>query len=240
MKPTKADMKRYVIDCRAEESLKRTFSDTEQRFWDLAEAAPFEPTWIITTNEQKLADPYLMRVYLAPQREELEKFLRELGAPPWWSKLARHAPRPYLHYFFRGDDDRAYHNHPWKRSVSFILSGGYKEHIWDFKAQRVRTRDFLPGQVNYLRRGTFHKVELYPGQNCWTCFISSGRVEEPVGYDWDFFDPDTGIYTPQGEWTAKAHGKARSTPPPARPSADDRLAEDPHAGHGGYAWPGQR
>jgi len=198
---SREDIRRFVIDCRAQEKRLRPFSPMEENLWDLAEASLFEQTRIITTNEKVLADPYLMRVYLTPSREDLDGQLRGLGVPPTYTNLMRFMPRPYLHYFFRGDDDRAYHNHPWKRSVSFILVGGYLEHVWNFDIKKATSRLFLPGNVNYLRRGTFHRVELLPGKRCWTLFVSTGRVAAKDGTDWDFYDPDTGKYTPWGKWT---------------------------------------
>lgn len=201
MKHSRESMKQFLIDCRAEERRSRTFSSMEENFWDLAEMSPFEQTRIITTNDKVLADPYLMRVYLTPERELLEGMLHGLGVPLAYARLMQHMPRPYLHYFFRGDDDRAFHNHPWKRSLSLILVGGYIEHAWDFRLERSFSRLFQPGAVNYLKRGTYHRVELLPNEKCWTLFVSSGRVQESDGYDWEFYDPESGRYTPWGEWT---------------------------------------
>ncbi len=206
---SKTDIKQFVKDCRTEERRTRAFSSMEENFWDLAEESPFEQTRVITTNDKVLADPYLMRVYLSPEREKLEVQLNILGVPASYSKYIQHLPRPYLHYFFRGDDDRSYHNHPWKRSFSLILVGGYIEHVWNFKHERPLSRLFTPGKVNYLKRDTYHRVELLPGQKCWTLFVSTGRVQSSDGYDWDFYDPETGGYTPWGEWTS-AEARKRS------------------------------
>lgn len=252
---SKEEIRKFVIDCRAEESRLRTFSDVERKLWDLAEESPFEQTRIITTNEKVLADPYLMRVYLAPAREDLEAQLRVLGVPSAYASYIKYMPRPYLHYFFRGDDDRAYHNHPWKRSLSFILIGGYIEHIWNFEHKRSLSRLFTPGKVNYLKRGTYHRAELLPGKKAWTLFISTGRVQAADGYDWEFYDPETDTFTPQGLWTSdqarRRDFKTGATvarlgdevtsilrgPEVAEPGRRIYTqADDPHAGHGGYDW----
>lgn len=244
------DIKKFVKDCRAEEERERgqPFSAMESNFWDMAELSPYEQTRIITTNEKVLADPYLMRVYLTPERELLAAWLYDMGVPGFITRRLNHMPRPYLHYFFRGDDDRAYHNHPWKRSLSFILLGGYIEHKWDFVERRSTSKLLEPGRVNYLKRGTYHRVELLPhGQKCWTCFVSTGRVQASDGTDWEFYDPETNTFTPWGQWTAAS---ARHRPfreearvvPAAVPGVAvvgkhiDDLGADPNAGHGGYDW----
>lgn len=245
-------MRQFVIDCRAEESRQRKFETFEQKLWDLAEAESFEPTRIITTNDKVLADPYLMRVYLTPEREELERSLVNLGLPSAYARLMRHTPRPYLHYFFRGDDDRAYHNHPWKRSLSLILVGGFIEHVWNFDLKRPLSRLHKPGELYWLKRGTYHRAELLPGKKCWTLFTSMGRVQASDGQDWEFYDPETGTYTPWGEWTAEsARPRPFESTPPAAPgtpvmsSIDEAgrnydMGADPAAGHGGYNWSGLR
>jgi hypothetical protein len=246
------DIQKFVVDCRAEEARHRVFGIAEENLWDLAEAEPFEPTRIITTNEQELADPYLMRVYLTPEREKLEELLLGLNVPLPYAKYIRHMPRPYLHYFFRGDDDRAYHNHPWKRSLSLILIGGYIEHKWDFKRKISTSKLVEPGGLNYLQRGTYHRVELLPQNKCWTLFVSSGRVHEADGTDWEFYDPETDTFTPHGEWTAKsarprpfgnlherfAYDRTETgrTSSAASASTQPDLGADPDAGHGGYNW----
>lgn len=239
--PSKKDIQKFIVDCRAEERAQREFSAVERNLWDLAEESPFEQTRIITTNEKVLADPYLMRVYLAPQREELEAQLSMLGVPPAYARYIQYMPRPYLHYFFRGDDDRAYHNHPWKRSLSLILIGGYIEHVWNFELKRSLSRLFTPGKVNYLKRGTYHRAELLPGKKTWTLFVSSGRVQASDGFDWEFYDPETDTFTPHGQWT---NDRAKHRPFSTVARVGDLVevcrgpGDDPYAGHGGWNWSG--
>lgn len=262
MKHKPEDIRQFVVDCRSQERRQRQFSATEEKLWDLAEFSPFEQTRIITTNEQVLADPYLMRVYLSPQREALEATLRELGVSPFAARLIQKMPRPYLHYFFRGDDDRAFHNHPWTRSVSFILIGGYIEHIWNFELGRSFSRLLKPGSINHLERDTYHRVELLPGKKCWTLFVSMDRVQASDGTDWEFYDPEDGTFIPWGMWTSadakrrdfRSHGKmahftdflqtgrvSSSVPNTSNPpSSVPDLGADPDASHGGYNWSGLR
>lgn len=52
-------------------------------------------------------DPYMFRWYITPK--------------------IRWLPKIYLHKFWKSDDDRALHDHPWMFYVSLILQGSYKE-----------------------------------------------------------------------------------------------------------------
>ena len=169
----------------------------EHALWNLAIEAPFGAR-VISTNEDSLEDPYLLRVYLTPERGEAAAALRRIGVPPKIARLSK-AARPFLHYFFRGDDDRAYHNHPMAWSASFILTTGYLDHRWDFAHKCVRTKTVRPGQVNIIRRDDFHRVELHAG-GCWTLFLSGKRVDELPGFEWGFYDPTDDSYTPWSIW----------------------------------------
>ena len=177
-------------------------SPLERRLWQFAMDAPYGAKVIATDDDPRIPNPYLMRVYLTPERKELAKLLVDLKLPMVVAKLALLSPRPYLHYFFRGDDDRAYHNHPWKESASFILTKGYREHRWDFTKLQENSRVVLPGQFNFIGRGAFHKVELLPEGGCWTVFVSGRPMDLPEGKDWDFYDPKKDKFTPWAEWIA--------------------------------------
>ena len=146
--------------------------------WFIAQLAPFGGTVISPQN-----NPYLLRIYLTPS-------LRKWGIP-----------RPYLHYFFRGDEDRELHNHPWGSSWSYILTGGYTEHRWDPDRKVIRTFQLRPGDVNQIKRDDYHKVILTnPRQGCWTLFVTKDRVQDSDGTDWGFLNTETGEYTPWGEF----------------------------------------
>lgn len=119
----------------------------------------------------------------------------------------------YLHYFYRGDEDRELHNHPWKKSKSLILTGGYTEFK---KCYRVDPQDglmksvVLPkiyrcGDVNTIEKDDFHKIELRPhkyGKYTWTIFLSGDRISdyEERYDDWGFWDSITDTYIPQAEF----------------------------------------
>lgn len=107
-------------------------------------------------------DPYLLRVYLFRI---------------WRKRL----PGVFLHYFFRSDDDRMLHNHPWETAASIILRGGYREHRRVNAAGDVAWRELRPGDLNVLRAGDFHRVELIDGRGCWSLFIA-GRETQTWGF----------------------------------------------------------
>jgi hypothetical protein len=106
----------------------------------------------------------------------------------------------YLHCFHRGDADRDLHNHPWSKSFSIILSGGYIEHrrelithydemdsgVLDAKFFHVvKTREVRPWNVNVIDHDTFHRIDLLDGE-CWSLFLTGERVSS-----WGFLKDGT-------------------------------------------------
>ncbi len=122
--------------------------------------------------------PYLLRVYLT-------------GRSP--AGTIRTRPAVWLHHFFRSDADREVHSHPFRWSLSVILSGGYIEHRWDRRRRRMRVRTLRRGSVNLLRSSSFHRVQLIDGP-CWTLFIAGPRVGVVDGEGWGFLDTETDAY----------------------------------------------
>jgi hypothetical protein len=105
--------------------------------------------------------PYLTRIYLLHI----------------WRK---YLPGIFLHYFWRGDEDRELHNHPWSWSLSFILFGGYVEER--FKDGKVVLRDVKAGRFNFIRANDYHRVHL-KNKGCWSLFIAGPRKQS-----WGFWD----------------------------------------------------
>jgi len=131
--------------------------------------------------------PYLLRVYLTQRKHGVDES----------AERPRRLPAVYLHYFFRGDDDREVHNHPWEHALSWILTNGYLEERLDAD-DRVIEYTRKPGSINFLTKNTFHRVLLL-GTGCWTLFIAGRRVAEPRGRDWGFLDTSTRKFITWGE-----------------------------------------
>src|SRR5574338_185686 len=125
-----------------------------------------------TTITGEDGSPYLTRHYL---------FRRSWLPKGWGSSL----PSVYLHYFHRGDADEELHNHPWRWSISLILTGGYHEErrVGD----DVHSRIIRPGRFNVIRGNDFDRVDLLEPQNgAWTVFVTTNREQ-----DWGFWHPHT-------------------------------------------------
>jgi len=112
--------------------------------------------------------PYLVRYYLlGASRDEADK---------------GRGFNVFLHLFLTGDEEPELHSHPWKRSMSLILTGGYREERRI--GRHVVTRELRPGMINVIAADDFHRVELL-GESCWTLFIA-GHVAQSWGF-WDRF-----------------------------------------------------
>ena len=93
----------------------------------------------------------------------------------------------YLHRFWRSDDDRALHDHPWW-NLSLILSGGYVEHTIAAGGVNHRVERRSGAWAFRLGRAA-HRIELLPGLEgqTITLFITGPRFRE-----WGFHCPDAG------------------------------------------------
>jgi hypothetical protein len=130
------------------------------------------PTWTITVENS----PYLARHYVFTKDWIPEKHRERL----------KRLYSIFFHEFKRGDSDRECHNHPWKKSYSLILAGGYVEERLVFVDghYKVVTRTLRPGMINVIRSDDFHKVTLLDGKTTWTLFLAGERT----GEDWGFLD----------------------------------------------------
>lgn len=134
-------------------------------------------------------------------------------------------PGLYLHHFYRGDQDRDLHNHPWTKSVSFILTGGYAEERLpeeqkDKPRYKVSRRIVGPGSLNVIKANDFHRVDLI-GRSTWTLFTSGKKVK-----DWGFMLRDTGEYVDHQTYD-KVSKNITLTPEDIREAS--KKAEEYHA-----------
>lgn len=96
----------------------------------------------------------------------------------------------YLHRFTASDPDRGLHNHPWKFSVSLILSGGYLE----TRLKELSTKGLVysykntrPFSLNFISQNTFHHITIL--KETWTLFLHSKRVQ-----DWGFINTAESVH----------------------------------------------
>lgn len=134
----------------------------------------------LITDELDESLPYLLRVFLTP-------------AGDWWSTRM---PSVFIHHFYRGDHDREYHNHPWRCSVSFVLSGGYTEYRKDGRYAPVREYFLRPGRLNIIWHDTFHRVDLHDEEEgATTLFIAMPRKPKQKDDEgWGFVPADGSTY----------------------------------------------
>lgn len=107
---------------------------------------------------------------------------------------------PFLHYFHASDKDKdddgtlLLHNHPWTWSISIILWGGYSEERRQPDGSITR-KTYRPGSINFIRRNTFHRVDLLE-DGAWSLFITGWRPKEKLGSsNWGFWNRKTKVYT---------------------------------------------
>ena len=100
-------------------------------------------------------------------------------------------PGLFLHKFVASDAADMLHSHPWRWSVSFILSGRYRETKSKHDIRLLRTgktgdeivledtttQTLEPGQTNFIGMQHFHSVEILTPE-VWTLFLHGPRAAE--------------------------------------------------------------
>lgn len=125
-----------------------------------------QPDFVIGGSD----NPYLLRWFLIPRNRLLNV---------------------YLHEFWRDDDDRALHDHPWLFNVSWLLRGSYIEHT--IEAGGIVVKSVRRAGAFKLRIGRApHRLELPANvagdkMKCWTLFITGPRVRQ-----WGFYCMEKG------------------------------------------------
>ena len=122
-----------------------------------------------------------------PETGELVNYLTRyylFGKDREWGNI-------YLHHFHTGDQDKELHNHPWRWSFGFILTGGYLEER-RMPDDSVVERQVKPGTINFITEKVFHRVKLYQ-EDAWTIFFAGPRTQS-----WGFWDRDTKVFR---DWT---------------------------------------
>jgi len=102
----------------------------------------------------------------------------------WWLIPRNRFFNIYLHRFWRSDDDRALHDHPWI-NISILLSGSYIEHTIAAGGVHFQQK-FEAGNIKFRRPKSAHRVEITPegAGKTWSLFITG-----PVVRTWGFHCP---------------------------------------------------
>ena len=112
-------------------------------------------------------------------------------------------PGVCIHHFVRPDPDRGYHSHPWLKSVSFILCGGYEERILNEDKKTYVTIFRKRWRLNWLDGiKTFHRVIIDEGKDAWTLFFFQKRMKTwgMVSLDGEYYPMTTEISDKDGGW----------------------------------------
>jgi hypothetical protein len=97
-------------------------------------------------------------------------------------------PGLFLHKFVASDDENLLHCHPWRWSVSFILSGRYREirsqhdprfatSLHEVVLEDTTTQRLEPGDTNFIGMKDFHSVEILTPE-VWTLFLHGPRAAQ--------------------------------------------------------------
>ena len=91
--------------------------------------------------------------------------------------------RVYLHRFVASDPGRGLHNHPWRHALSWLLCGSYQETrmLGALEGHALRRRWLRAGQLNYISGGVYHRINLEPGDVCWSLILHAPKTR-----DWGF------------------------------------------------------
>lgn len=116
-------------------------------------------------------NPYLHRWYMVPRNEDVHGNV-------------------YVHRFYRSDDDRALHDHPWD-SCSIILEGRYFEHT--IEAGGIHTRYLRsPGSVVHRVATDAHRIQLHDVDRAAKLYPLTLFLTGPIVREWGFHCPERG------------------------------------------------
>ena len=100
----------------------------------------------------------------------------------------KNGPGICFHRFVKSDPNRGFHDHPWERATSFILSGRYFERLLTVPDKITKDTEFDPRRYreiersrftfNHLKgRNAFHRVMVRDQEEAWTIFFFSKRAK---------------------------------------------------------------
>jgi hypothetical protein len=108
-----------------------------------------------------------------------------------------------LHRFYRGDDDRAPHDHPWP-FWTFPLCSGYDEIV---ARGNVLVHERVKGWRWNFRPSSYRHIVIDPPEPFYTIVVTGCKDR-----GWGFW-PGSETFVPWREWTKKAADFARTVRP---------------------------
>ncbi len=133
----------------------RSGPDGEQSMASLADMQAWARAVMLREPDFIIGDNYLRRWWVVPRN-------------PWCNV--------YLHEIRKSDDDRALHDHPWANS-SFVIDGGYIEHLPGGEAVARVAGDFVQREAEAL-----HRLEIVENRPAISLFITGPKIRE-WGFD---------------------------------------------------------
>lgn len=170
------------------------------RWWHRAAMEAWDQKWFYFIMSRDGSELYLARFWLHQPRVLVREDPNPDGCP--WDS----GDSMLLHFFARGDDDQALHDHPWQSFTSQLLDGGYSErrpsNFWHAMHEPCADESGRPGEpwadhqitvrrpngIPMLRVGhNQHAVEdVLP--ETWTLFQTGARSRpwgfHPPGRPW--------------------------------------------------------
>ncbi len=172
----------------------------ECRWWHRAAMEAWQKRWVQLIMSRDGSELYLARFWLHQPRRQVRGDPVSDGAT--WDS----GDSSMVHFFARGDDDQALHDHPWHEFRSEVLIGGYSERrpppiwrgqceayaelggipgcAWDEHEITVRTSD--SGPMTRSGRNQHAVEDVIPGT--WTHVVTGLRVRQwgfhPAGRSW--------------------------------------------------------
>ncbi len=109
-----------------------------------------------------------------------------------------------IHRFVKSDPERGYHDHPWNKSLSFILCGGYEERIFNPSHEcGYITHKKSRWCFNYLDGiNVFHRVIIEDGKDAWTLFFFQQRSKQwgMISLDGQYNTMNSEVTDRDGDW----------------------------------------
>lgn len=117
--------------------------------------------------------------------------------------LTNDGPGICIRHFVKSNPNRGYHDHPWGKSLNFILCGSYKECVLNNDKRTCKTYNRNRWTCNLLD-GTcvFHHVMIEEDRDAWTFFVFQKRKKKwgIVSLDGKYKEMSSTVSDQDGGW----------------------------------------